>query len=99
MSRYIAVDELNLAKFHPLPYTHITPADIKDVEAYERGWNDAIDAIIENAPNTDVVKLVQCRECKYKDEGQGYCYKHGIWLHRMTFCSDGERREDGEEIR
>lgn len=54
MNRYIEVNELPRLKFHPLPYTHITPADIKDAEAYERGWNDAIDAIIENAPTADV---------------------------------------------
>lgn len=56
MSRYIDTDELSRAKFHPLPYTHIIPADIKDVEAYERGWNDAIDAIIESAPTADVME-------------------------------------------
>lgn len=55
MKSYIAVDDLNRSKFHPLPYTHITPADIKDAEAYKRGWNDAIDAIIENTPPAYVV--------------------------------------------
>lgn len=55
MARYYDADELPRLKFHPLPYTHITPADIKDAEAYERGWNDAIDAIIENASPADVV--------------------------------------------
>lgn len=47
-------------------------------------------------PSADVVEVVRCRECKHKAEGQGYCYKHGIWLHRMTFCSEGERRTDDD---
>lgn len=54
---------------------------------------DVIKAFLSSA---DVVPLVQCRECKHKAEGQGYCYKHGIWLHRMTFCSEGERRDDDD---
>ena len=56
MAKYIKADELNRVKFHPLPYPHITPADIEDAEAYKRGWNDAIDAIIENEPPADVVE-------------------------------------------
>lgn len=51
----IDADELSKAKFHPLPYTHIVPADLlkAQTEAYERGWNDAIDAIIENAETVE----------------------------------------------
>lgn len=51
--RLIDADELNMIKFHPLPYTHITPSDV-NVESYERGWNDAIDAIVECTPTVDV---------------------------------------------
>lgn len=53
------------------------------------------DTIIDLQPTVEAVEVVRCRECKHKAEGQGYCYKHGIWLHRMTFCSVGERRNDG----
>ena len=48
MSRLIDADELNTIKFHPLPYTHIVPNDV-NAESYKRGWNDAVDSIIENA--------------------------------------------------
>lgn len=53
--RPIDADELSKVKFHPLPYTHIVPADLlkEQTEAYERGWNDAIDAIIENAETVE----------------------------------------------
>ena len=47
--RAIDADALNSIKFHPLPYTHIIPDDV-NAESYERGWNDAVDAIIKNAP-------------------------------------------------
>ena len=58
MARYIDADELPKVKFHALPYTHIVPSDLKGLqtEAYERGWNDAIDAIVENAETADVVE-------------------------------------------
>lgn len=50
--RLIDADALKKVKFHPLPYTHITPSDC-DSEAYKRGWNDAIDAVAENAPTVE----------------------------------------------
>ena len=46
--RLIDADELEKVKFYPLPYTHITPTDA-NAESYERGWNDAIDAIMSEA--------------------------------------------------
>lgn len=63
--RLIDADELNKVKFHELPYTHIVPADLlkPQTEAYERGWNDAIDAIMESAPTIDAVpRWIPCEE-------------------------------------
>ena len=53
--RLIDADELLKCKFHPLPYTHITPTDV-DAEAYKRGWNDALDAVADDAPTIDPVR-------------------------------------------
>ena len=50
--RLIDADALNSIKFHPLPYTHIVPDDV-NAESYQRGWNDAIDVIVENAPTIE----------------------------------------------
>ena len=50
--RLIDADALNKIKFHPLPYTHITPSDV-DAESYERGWNDAVDAIMSEAETVE----------------------------------------------
>lgn len=68
--RLIDADELPKVKFHALPYTHIVPSDLKGLqtEAYERGWNDAIDAIVENAETADVVERKQGR-WEYVDYG------------------------------
>lgn len=63
--RLIDADELNKVKFHELPYTHIVPADLPkpQTEAYERGWNDAIDAIMKSADTTDAVpRWIPCEE-------------------------------------
>lgn len=66
--KYIDAYELNKVKFHPLPYTHITPTDA-DAESYKRGWNDAIDAIVSEAPAADVEpRWIPCSECKRRCE-------------------------------
>jgi hypothetical protein len=65
--------------------------------AYRLGWNEAIDAIIENAPTA----VVYCKDCKFWcTEGQ-YCDRlSGIWEKEYTasndYCSRGERREDAK---
>lgn len=55
---YIDADELKRIKFHPLPYPHITPTDC-NAESYKRGWNDAIDAIVDCQPPADVRENVR----------------------------------------
>lgn len=50
--KLIDADALDKVKYHPLPYTHITPSDA-DAESYKRGWNDAIDAIMSEAPTIE----------------------------------------------
>ena len=51
MPRLIDVDALEDAKFHSIEnWTPIESA------SWQRGWNDAIDAIISNAPTVDPVK-------------------------------------------
>lgn len=108
MPKYIKADELSRAKFHPLPYTHITPADIKDKEAYERGWNDSIDAIIESAPTADVAEIVLCKDCVYaipynekwtlpKKSNCLWCKLYEDIRTPGWFCADGERRTDDAE--
>lgn len=111
MPRYIDADELPKVKFHPLPYTHIVPSDLKGLQtdAYERGWNDAIDAIVENAETADVVEQ---KTGRWIEDSlvctSGYSYgvlrcsiceayyeRVGFWPHR--YCpSCGAKMEDGD---
>ena len=65
--RTIDVDVLEKAKFHPLPYTHIVPKDA-DAESYKRGWNDAIDAVIENEPTVSAPQWIPCSERLPEDD-------------------------------
>jgi len=59
--RLIDADKISEAKFHPLPYTHITPTDV-DAESYKRGWNDAIDAIITEEPTAEEPQWIPCSD-------------------------------------
>ena len=104
MSRLIDADELSKVKFHPLPYTHIVPNG-ENAESYERGWNDAIDAIISDAPTVDAVPVVRCKDCKhYPEEDHGYirfpddicpCKCDDDYYNRVPkpewFCANGEK--------
>ena len=65
--RLIDADVMPSVKFHALPYTHITPSDV-NAESYKRGWNDAIDAIVDCAPTIDAVHVVRCWECELWNE-------------------------------
>ena len=56
MTRLIDADALAKVKFHGYPEIEITPSDV-NAEAYKRGWNDAIDAIIESGPSIDAVQV------------------------------------------
>lgn len=88
--KYIDAYELNKVKFHPLPYTHITPTDA-DAESYKRGWNDAIDAIVSEAPAADVVEVVRCKDCKWFDA----CVNGNVFkiLDVEDYCSYGEKKD------
>lgn len=58
MSRLIDADALEEGKFHSIE--NWTPIEIA---SWQWGWNDAIDAIIDNAPTVDAVKVVRCKDC------------------------------------
>lgn len=47
---------------------------------------------IENAPTADVVKVVRCKDCKWRDEST--CLIHGAIWKNNDFCSQGKRRKD-----
>ena len=93
--RLIDADELSKHKFHPVPYTHITPKDA-DAESYKWGWNDAVDAIMSEAPTIEPVKhgrwicedgrFSTCSEC-----GDRW----GIWSGTLYYCPNCGAKMDG----
>ena len=94
MTRLIDADTLAKVKFHGYPEIEITPSDV-NAEAYKRGWNDAIDAIIENGPSIDAVPVIRCKDCKHR------YIKNDVWTCPFGlpsgpdgYCSYGERREE-----
>lgn len=107
MSRSIDADALKSIKYHPLPYTHIVPEDV-DAEAYERGWNDAVDAVVEYAPTIEPErKTGQWKVQAIKGRGRDlvYCSECGFGKHinetrRYNFCPNcgadmrGDRNEE-----
>ena len=58
---------------------------------YERGWNDACDAIADNAPSAEP-EIIRCKDCEYNIE----CCRNIRSEGRKPddFCSFAERRED-----
>ena len=101
--RVIDADELYRVKFHGYPDIEITPSDV-NAEAYKRGWNDAIDAVVECAP---AVEIVRCKDCVYYEmlnNNEHYCdaiYRDlsgdDEWVdfepQEDHFCAYGVRRE------
>ena len=65
---------------------------------YRQGWNDAIDAIVENAPTVDAVPVVRCKDCEWwtrQDKSlQGRCARYGTYPTGEWFCAAG--RKDGD---
>lgn len=94
--RRIDADKLGEVKFHSLPYTHITPSDV-EAESYKRGWNDAIDSIIENAPTIEPerkkgkwTKGNACEFCGFQPWYEGD-------IHTLSYCPNCGSYNGGDE--
>lgn len=60
--------------------------------------DDGIDLVngIKALPVADVVPVVRCRDCKYRDGTPGQPNILCAQMHEDDFCSYGKRREDAE---
>lgn len=85
MPRLIDADSIKSAKYHDLPYTHIHPVGV-DVQAYEMGWNDALDAVADSAPTVDVESLIT----KHEDIGYEKGCRDG-YAEALEVADDAER--------
>lgn len=63
--------------------------------AYRQGWNDAIDAVMDNEPSAQP-EIIWCKDCRYSiDEyGDGECYckrpsRELVWIGKRWdfFCA------------
>ena len=65
--------------------------------SWSRGWNSAVDAIIDLAETLDAVPVVRCKNCEnwIQHDGWAHCYLDGRETTENDFCSWAERREDG----
>lgn len=67
---------------------------------YDSGWNDAIDAIMENSPTVDAVEVVRCKACQHwqkRHETRGICLNHNAIVTFTTpdfYCACGERKQN-----
>ena len=74
---------------------------------YHVGWNDAIAAVIENAPTVDAVEVCRCKDCKHRCNGKDCAhplllsYSWGAIrnVKDNDFCSYGERRTEDDHHR
>ena len=82
MARYIDADVILAAK---------NPYD-DELSEWERGWNDACDALAKDAPTADAVEVVRCKDCKHK-EGSA-CDYSAVYVRPNGYCFYGERRDD-----
>lgn len=100
MNRLIDADALEEGKFHSIEnWTPIESA------SWQRGWNDAIDAIIDYAPTVDAVEVVRCKDCTMwgtivmsKDaDGEftgGDCLNLGLLTSPTFYCAWGDKKNE-----
>ena len=71
-------------------------AGLSDASGNYYGYADVVFADdIENAPTTDAVEVVLCKDCVHYD-GEGCLLTYGEFEpNSMDFCSYGEMRNDG----
>lgn len=81
-----------VARYAKVPYD-------EELSEYERGWNDACDAIADNAPSVQP-EIIRCKDCKYcehwyRDKGRCFLWiETGIDVFEDGFCNYAGRRTD-----
>ena len=84
--------------------TRLIDADALIKEACAEGAYGYVDAKqIADAPTIDAIKIVRCKDCKYRFKNNGHS-KDGcpiiddnIWMDDDDFCSHGERKGGDDE--
>ena len=58
---------------------------------------DLCEEAVRNQPTVDAAPVVRCKECKHKDEENGFCEGRGFPMQLVPddgFCDKGERRKE-----
>lgn len=73
-------------------------ADEKKEKEIQGIMADIVTPIVVGQPSADVVEVVRCRDCKYKNRYFTACCKlDGLEAINLdSFCSKGERKETNE---
>ena len=71
---------------------------------HETYTDNEIIKILDDIPTADVVEVVRCRECKYRDPEDHKCDCGGqerqgcpLPVRGNYFCADGERKDGGQD--
>ena len=77
----------------PKEYRTYPTANLDD--AYEAGWNDALENL-QNIPAEDVLPVVRCRGCAKRGTGDCPMEQDYPWISSDSdgFCHRGRRKED-----
>ena len=87
MTKYIDFTALGIGKCNP---------DVFTDKSYANGWNAAID-ILANAPAADVVDVARCNDCIYWRGENDLCKGIGIDFGADGYCSEGKRKDGGQD--
>lgn len=87
MEKLIDTDALEGGKFHGVESW--TPIE---ASSWQRGWNDAIDAIISNVSTVDAPEVVRCKDCMYRYGN--VCDYSAVYVRPHGYCQWGRRKED-----
>lgn len=49
---------------------------------------------IEGAPTADVIPIVRCKDCKYRNPDGYKCRRDNLWHDSDDFCSYGRRKDE-----
>ena len=83
--KYLAADNLKKHKFIDWSIPEFTSEMSLAQQAYHRGWNDAIDAIVENETTANMIEVVRCKDCEHRFKNKWFCCD-GRCLDDEQFC-------------
>lgn len=62
-----------------------------------RSLEKMVEAVFKSAPAADVVEVVRCRECKHHDGIRCFRWNSVIVTRFDDYCSNGERKDGGQD--